>query len=119
MKNMSHIAGWILSGLGLFSLVLSAVFKFMMSPQIVSGFEAWHYPLWAIPVFGIVSVGSVVLYIWKKTRGLGLLLATGYYGGAWAVAWSYMGLTQSLGCPISLALLWTGAFLLDKKHFLN
>lgn len=69
-----------------------------------------------ITLLGIIELSSVILLFIKKTFKIGLLLVTGYLGGAISIE-LFGG--QFPVAAILLSVIWTGAFLRDKQVFLN
>src|SRR4026207_2097559 len=89
MKNKTKIiVTRALTGLIILIIVMSASSKLAFVPQLVTIFSKIGL-LSYIKILGIAELLFLSTFLWKKTRKLGLLLLTGYFGGAMAVEMSH------------------------------
>ena len=102
------IAGWVLSGLLGALFLFSGAMKFTQSKQIVEGFEKFGLA-GRIPLIATGEVVSAILFLIPKTHPLGVLLLSGYMGGAIATHMEHGEpfVTQS----VFLLLIWVAGFL--------
>lgn len=77
-------AGWILSGLLAFLLLLDATMKLLVVQPVVDGSVqiGWPADVFTIRMLGAILALSTVLYIAPRTAVLGAILLTGWMGGA-------------------------------------
>jgi hypothetical protein len=66
-------------------------------------------------VLGIIELIFLAAFLWNQTRKMGLLLLTGYFGGAMAVELSHG--TFFIAPAIILMFIWTTAYLYDESIF--
>jgi hypothetical protein len=104
------------TGLITFIIVMSAASKLAFVPQLVDIFSKIGL-LSYIKILGMTELLFLSIFIWKKTRKLGLLLLTGYFGGAMAVEMSHG--TFFIAPATILALIWVTAYLFDEKMFIS
>jgi len=117
MKNSTKIAVTrILTALVTLIIILSASSKLAFVPQLVEIFSKIGL-LSYLNILGITELMFLALFIWKKTRKLGLLLLTGYFGGAMAVEISHG--TFFIAPATILTLIWITAYLHDEKMFIS
>ena len=117
MKTNKKIAVTrVLTALVALIIIMSASSKLAFVPQLVEIFSKIGL-LSYLNILGITELMFLALFIWKKTRKLGLLLLTGYFGGAMAVEISH-GTFFSAPATI-LTLIWITAYLYDEKMFLS
>ncbi|HMG94404.1 MAG TPA: DoxX family protein [Chryseolinea sp.] len=117
MKNNTKIAVTrILTALVTLIIILSASSKLAFVPQLVEIFSKIGL-LSYLNILGITELMFLALFIWKKTRKLGLLLLTGYFGGAMAVEISHG--TFFIAPATILTLIWITAYLHDEKMFIS
>jgi hypothetical protein len=62
-------------------LVGSAAAKLVGVPQVIENFEKFHLGPWRVAI-GVLEVVVAALFLVPRTRSLGTLLVTGYFGGA-------------------------------------
>src|SRR5262245_56246182 len=74
--------GWLFSAAAVFIVMASAVWKLPSAPFYVSEWEriGWNSGMW--PLVGAVQLTCVALYLTPPTAVLGVVLLTGYLGGA-------------------------------------
>lgn len=107
--------GWILSVLPAPLLVMSAISKFTLSPEVVKGFGDMGWKTDAAMVLGVIELGSLILYFIPQTAVLGAILLTGYLGGACA---THVRIGDYSHCwvPVALGvLLWVGLYLREAR----
>jgi hypothetical protein len=75
-------AAWILTALIMLAVVPSAVMKLTLNPMAVEGFTQMNVPQSAIVPLGVVELLCLVIFLAPRTVVLGMLLLTGYLGGA-------------------------------------
>ena len=117
MKNKTKIiVTRTLTGLIVLIIVMSAAGKLAFAPQLVNIFSKIGL-LSYIKILGIAELLFLSTFLWKKTRKLGLLLLTGYFGGAMAVEMSHG--TFFIVPATILTLIWITAYLLDERMFVS
>jgi DoxX-like family len=75
-------AVWILTALIVLAFVPSATMKLMHHPTAMEGFAKMGVPEGAIVPIAIVELTCLILFFIPQTVVLGMLLLTGYLGGA-------------------------------------
>jgi hypothetical protein len=117
MKNKTKIAlTRTLTGLVTLIIIVSASGKLAFVPQLVEIFSKIGL-LSYLKILGTTELVFLALFLWNKTRKLGLLLLTGYFGGAMAVEMSHG--TFFIAPATILALTWITAYLHDEKIFVS
>ena len=96
-------------------IVVSALFKFSDQNAIVDQYNKIGIAPY-LKYLGLSELVFTGLFIYNKTFKLGLLLLTGYLGGAFATQLSHGG--QFGIIILLLALLWIAAFIRDRSAFL-
>jgi hypothetical protein len=106
--------GYVLSGLTLLGLVMSALMKLTGSPQAVDGFAQQGWQASHLMPIGVVELACALLYAIPRTSVLGAILCTGYLGGAVVVHLRFA--APGLWIPIFIGVLaWGGLFLRDPR----
>ena len=110
-------AGWIVSVLPALMLLMSAVMKFVKTPEVVEGFTHLGWQESLALALGIIEIASTVIYLFPATAVLGAILLTGYLGGAIA---THMRIGDpflpNVIVPIVLGVLvWGGLWLRDVR----
>jgi len=95
---------------------MSACSKLAFVPQLVNIFSKIGL-LSYIKILGTTELLFLSTFLWEKTRKLGLLLLTGYFGGAMAVEMSHG--TFFIAPATILTLIWITAYLLDESMFVS
>ena len=72
----------IMSGLVIAFMLVDSIFKFIPNEQVTAGTVDLGYQPHHIPVMGTLAFISTLLFIISRTQILGLILLTGYFGGA-------------------------------------
>ena len=117
MKNKTKIAlTRTLTGLVTLIIIMSASSKLALVPQLVEIFSKIGL-LSYLQILGMTELVFLALFLWNKTRKLGLLLLTGYFGGAMAVEMSHG--TFFIAPATILALTWITAYLHDETIFVS
>jgi DoxX-like family len=75
-------AGWGISAFMIMFLVLDSVAKILLEHHVVEGTTMIGFPVAAIQPLGIVCLVCTILYAIPRTAILGVILLTGYLGGA-------------------------------------
>jgi hypothetical protein len=115
LKRWIWWAGWLLSALGLFVLLTSVRWKLTRQPFYVAEWRRIGYPENALLGIGLLQLTCVVLYVIPRTAVLGMVLLTGYLGGAIA---SYVRMQEPnpVLVPLTTALLlWAGLYLREER----
>ena len=113
-KAMTRL-GWVLGVLPVPLLVMSAVMKIKLPPDVAKGFEDLGWPTSLALVLAVLELGSTVLYLFPPTAVLGAILLTGYLGGAFAAHLRLEDYAHSW-IPIALGVVfWLGLFLRDPR----
>lgn len=81
-SKAQRIAGHVLSSLVALLLTFSAIMKLTQGAQVKEGFTQMGLPESLILPLGIIEIVSAALSIIPKTRFWGVILITGYMGGA-------------------------------------
>ncbi|MDB5384751.1 MAG: rane protein [Planctomycetaceae bacterium] len=106
-------AGWIISILPVFGLIMSSVMKFTQPKDLVDGFEKFGFPLSVAVPLGVVELVCTALYAIPQTAVLGAILLTGYLGGATA---THVRISDAFAPPIIMGvMLWLGLYLRDAR----
>ena len=109
-------AGWLLSVLAASVFVLSAYMKLTLQAGYVAEIERLGYSPDVLRGLALLQSGCLVLYLFPRTSVLGVVLLTGYLGGAIA---SYVRLGDNLFAntfQVSTALLlWGGLYLREER----
>jgi len=117
MKNKKKIiVTRAFTGLVILIIVMSACSKLAFVPQLVNIFSKIGL-LSYIKILGTTELLFLSTFLWEKTRKLGLLLLTGYFGGAMAVEMSHG--TFFIAPATILTLIWITAYLLDESMFVS
>lgn len=82
VTKTQRIAGHVLSSLVALALTASSMGKLSMGEAVVKGFEGFAIPAGLIRPIGVIELVCAVLSVIPKTRFWGVILITGYLGGA-------------------------------------
>lgn len=110
-------AGRILSALPVLFLIMDATMKLLQVPIAVQGTVRLGYPAGMIVPLGVIEAISVVLYLYRATALFGVIILTGYLGGAVATH-VHAGdpLFSHILFPVYFAtFLWGGLCLRDRR----
>jgi len=110
-------AGRILSGLAVLFLLFDAVIKILKMPFAVDATVQLGYPGSLVLTIGVIELICTVLYVIPSTSILGVVLLTGYLGGAVATHLRYGDplLSHVLFPTYIGALLWGGLLLREAR----
>jgi hypothetical protein len=109
LSGTRHVAGRVLISVGSILLIGSAVAKFAHVPKVVTELGAMGFNDDRLIAIGVLEMLSALLFLFRSSRSLGLLLVSAYMGGAIA---THVGQGSSPIRPaFVLALLWLGAYL--------
>jgi hypothetical protein len=109
-------AGYIISGIVVLMLLMSAIFKFMNPPDVAKEFSRLGYAESHALILGILEVTCVVIYAIPRTAVLGAILLTGYLGGATATHVRVDDpVSKFIGPVIFGVLVWLGLYLRDRR----
>ena len=115
LKRWMLWSGRVLSTLGILVLLTSARWKLTRQPFYVAEWGRIGYADSALLGIGLLQLTCVVLYVIPRTAVLGMVLLTGYLGGAIA---SYVRMREPFPVlvPLSTALLlWAGLYLREER----
>jgi len=96
-------------------LVVSGILKIAGIHPMLDHFIAMGFSLTIVKIFGAAEVMFSLLFIYPRSNKIGLLLLTGYFGGAIAAEIPY---NQVLAPMMPLALVWIAAFVREPSSFL-
>ena len=117
MKNKAKtVAKRTFTGLVILIIVMSAASKIAFVPELVDIFSKIGL-LSYLRILGITELVFLSIFLWSNTRKLGMLLLTGYFGGAMAVEMSHG--TFFIAPATILTLIWITAYLYDEKIFVS
>lgn len=109
-------AGYVICGLVVLMLLMSASFKFMKPPDVLKEFSRLGYAEGHALALGILEVACVVIYVIPQTAVLGAILLTGYLGGATATHVRIDDpITNLIGPSLFGVLAWLGLYLRDSR----
>ena len=117
ISGKARWTGRVLSGIPVLFLLFDAIAKLLQPPMVVEGTKQMGWPVSSILPLGIVLAVAVILYIIPRTAIFGVILLTGYLGGAVA-AHVRIGdpLFSHVLFPIYVAVfLWSGLWLRDAR----
>lgn len=104
-----RVTGNVLMGIVVVALIGAAFAKFVHAPFLVNQLRPFGFDDTWISILGIIELGSAILFAIPRTRALGLLLITGFLGGAIA---THIQHAQSPAQPaVLLAVGWIGVWL--------
>jgi DoxX-like family len=111
-QNPSQRTKWavrILTALVILAFVPSATMKLIHHPAAVEGFTQRGILLGALVPIGIVELSCLAIYLIPPTAVLGMLLLTGYLGGATLA--NIIGGTDFIHALVVGLFVWTAAWL--------
>lgn len=76
-----RITAWVLSTIITLLFIMSAVFKFLRPPEVMTAVEKWNLTD-HLTIIGVGELVSALLFFIPKTHSLGVLLLSAYMGGA-------------------------------------
>ena len=108
MERLLPLAGWILSLGSMSILLMSARWKLTFDPWYVKEWGRIGWDPMMLPRIAIVQLTCVALYLTPPTAMLGVVLLTGYLGGAIS-QYARLGEPYPILVPLTTALLaWAG-----------
>lgn len=108
-----RIAGHVLSSLVALVLVGSSVGKLLHAAPIVENFKHFEVSESLVTVIGIIELGCAVLSIVPWTRFFGVILITGYMGGA---VLTHLRIGEPVIAQVLIGVVaWTGLALRDPR----
>jgi len=116
-ESRQRWAGRILSALPVLFLIMDATMKLLQVPVAVQGTMLLGYPVGMIVPLGVIEAISLVLYLYRPTSLFGVIILTGYLGGAVATH-VHAGdpLFSHILFPVYFAtFLWAGLCLRDRR----
>ncbi|HEY1958225.1 MAG TPA: DoxX family protein [Polyangiaceae bacterium] len=103
----------VLGGLVVLFLIVDGVGKVLRLAPYVEGTVKVGYPASCLVPLGLVLLASVALYVVPRTRILGALLLTAYFGGATA---THVRMEQPFFMPVLFAVIvWGCLWLTDER----
>jgi len=115
LKRWLVWVGRLLSAIAVLVLLTSARWKLTRQPFYVAEWQRIGYSPGALRGIALVQLTCVALYLIPPTAVLGVVLITGYLGGAIA-AYVRLGEPLPVTVPLSTALLaWAGLYLREER----
>ena len=109
-------AGWILTAMAVSVFVWSGYMKLTGNPGYVAEWERLGYSVSALRTIGLLQLTCLTLYLIPRTSVLGVVLLTGYLGGAIS---SYVRIGEPAfanAFQVTIALLaWGGLYLREER----
>jgi hypothetical protein len=109
LSRRRRISGNVLIGLVSVALIGAAATKFAQVAPVVTQLNGFGFNGPWVTLLGVIELTSVVALIVPRTRALGLLLVTGFFGGAIATHIQHQQLPTSPA--LLLVLCWVGVWL--------
>jgi hypothetical protein len=115
LKRWLPWIGWLLSAAAVFILLASARWKLTSAPFYVKEWGRIGWNPGMLPLIASIQLTCVVLYLTPPTAVLGVVLLTGYLGGAIS-QYTRMGEPHPVLVPLSTALFaWAGLYLREER----
>jgi len=112
-RSGAVISGWIISTLVILFMLVDGFGHVMKFPPYVKGTMDVGYPESVIMPLGIVELVVTLLYAIPRTRILGAILLTAYFGGATA---THVRMGQAFYFAVVFGILvWLGLYLRDAR----
>ena len=107
--------GWLLSLASVSILLMSARWKLTFDPWYVKEWMRLGWDPDVLPRIAIVQLACVALYLTPRTAVLGVVLLTGYLGGAIS-QYARLGEPYPILVPLTTALVaWAGLYLREER----
>lgn len=74
--------GRIMGGIVILFMLMDSIFKFIPNEQVVTGTTELGFQVHHLPIMGTLGLASILLFAFPRTRIIGAILLTGYFGGA-------------------------------------
>lgn len=115
-SKAQRITGWVLTGLvGLFMIGVSGAPKFLDFPGKNEMMDKMGIPLSLLPAIAILEIAVTVVYLIPRTSFLGVILMTGYLGGA---VFTHLRIGEPWYFPVIVGVLaWIGLALRQPRIF--
>jgi len=115
VKRWTLWSGRILSAFGVLILLSSITAKLTHQASYVRAWDRLGYSESILTGVGLVQLSGVILYLVPSTSVLGMVVLTGYLGGAIA-SWVRLGEPNPMMVPLSTCLLlWAGLYLREDR----
>jgi len=115
MKRLLPLAGWALSLGSMSILLMSARWKWTFDPWYVKEWGRLGWDPTMLPRIALLQLACVALYLTPRTAVLGVVLLTGYLGGAIS-QYTRLGEPYPVLVPLTTALLaWAGLYLREER----
>jgi hypothetical protein len=115
LKRSLPWIGWVFSAAAIFVLLASARWKLTSAPFYVREWGRIGWDPRALPLIAFIQLACVVLYVIPRTSVLGVVLLTGYLGGAIS-QYTRLGEPYPVLVPLSTALFaWAGIYLREER----
>jgi hypothetical protein len=115
VKRVLPWIGWLFSLGAVWILLMSARWKLTSSPFYVKEWGRIGWDPDALPLVAAIQLACVVLYLIPRTSILGVVLLTGYLGGAIS-QYTRMGEPFPVLVPLTTALFaWVGIYLREER----
>lgn len=116
ISKKRRIAGWVLTGFVSLGLAASAAGKLSGAAPVVENFSKMHLADY-LQTIAIIELLCAILFVIPKTQSLGVLLVTGYFGGAIVAHFASATPAEIVPAIVLGALAWTGNFLKNPQMF--
>lgn len=114
--NVTAWPGRVISALVILFLLLDGVIKLIQHPQAVQPTTELGFAASLVQPLGFIGLACLLLYAIPRTSILGVILLTGYLGGAVAIHLRAEDPLFTLIFPVILGVLaWGGLFLQDRR----
>jgi len=107
----SRIAGSLLIYLPGLAVAMSAILKFAGVPSVVHQMAASGFSDGKLTLVASVELSSAVLFLYPRTRSLGLLLLSSFLGGAICTHVQMGEYAKGIGPAVLLTVAWIGIWL--------
>jgi hypothetical protein len=115
VKRLMPWVGWLFSAGAIAILVMSARWKLTSTPFYVNEWVRIGWDPAKLPLVASLQVTGLILYLIPRTSVLGVVLLTGYLGGAIS-QYTRMGEPYPVLVPLSTALFaWAGLWLREPR----
>ena len=112
-SKKSAYTGLVISSLLTAFMLWDSLIKVFQHPMATQGTAQVGYPVHLVRPIGLVELAITILFVVRRTRIVGALLLTAYFGGATA---THVRLEQPFIFPVVFgALLWLSLCLRDRR----
>ena len=116
ISKKRHIAGWVLTGFIGFAMSASAAGKLSGAQPMVENFAKMHLDGYLKPI-AVLELVCALLFVIPKTQSVGVLLVTGYFGGAIVAHLAAATPSEIVPALVLGAIAWTANFLKNPQMF--